>query len=65
MRIRTRKLVGTVALLTILIGWPLFTLGFMNIMHGSPPAKVVIFFVFGIVWIIPAAALVRWMQRPD
>jgi hypothetical protein len=65
MRIRTRKFVGAVALLALVIGWPLFTLGFANAVRGSLSTQIVIFFVFGIVWIVPAAMLIRWMQRPD
>jgi Protein of unknown function (DUF2842) len=67
MRARTRKLIGAVGLLALVIFWPLLTLalGSSNVSRYYAPAQVVFFLVFGLVWLIPAAFLIRWMQRPD
>jgi hypothetical protein len=67
MRARTRKLIGAVGLLALVIFWPLLTLalGYSDISRYYAPAQVVFFLVFGLVWLIPAAFLIRWMQRSD
>ncbi|MEX0590964.1 MAG: DUF2842 domain-containing protein [Xanthobacteraceae bacterium] len=67
MRIRTRKLVGAVGLLILVAFWPLLTLalGHSNISRFYAPAQLIFFIVFGLIWLIPAGFLIRWMQRPD
>lgn len=67
MQIRTRKFVGTACLLVLLAVWPLLALalGHSRISAYYAPAQVVFFIVFGLVWLVPAALLIRWMQRPD
>jgi hypothetical protein len=67
MRIRTRKLLGAVGLLLLIVFWPLLTLalGHSNISRFYAPAQLVFFLVFGLIWLIPAGLLIRWMQRPD
>jgi O-antigen/teichoic acid export membrane protein len=67
MRVRTRKLIGAVGLLALVIFWPLLTLalGSSNIARYDAAAQLVFYLVFGLIWLIPAAFLIRWMQRPD
>jgi hypothetical protein len=67
MRLRTRKLIGAVGLLALVIFWPLLMLGLghSRISAYYAPAQLVFFLVFGLVWLVPAALLIRWMQRPD
>jgi hypothetical protein len=67
MRERTRKLVGAVGLLALVIFWPMLTLalGSSNLSHLATPVQFAFFIVFGLVWVVPAALLIRWMQRPD
>ncbi len=67
MRSRTRKLIGAVGLLVIVVLWPLIMLGLghSNISRYYASAQLVFFLVLGVVWLIPAALLIRWMQRPD
>lgn len=64
---RSRKLVGAVGLLALVIFWPLLTLalGSSNLSHFSTPVQFAFFIVFGLIWVVPAAILIRWMQRPD
>jgi hypothetical protein len=40
-------------------------LGHSNISRFYAPAQLVFFIVFGLIWLAPAAYLIRWMQRPD
>jgi hypothetical protein len=67
MRARTRKLIGAVGLLALVIFWPLLTLalGSSSIARHDAWVQLVFFLVFGLIWVIPAALLIRWMQRPD
>jgi hypothetical protein len=67
MKSRTRKLIGAVALLLLAVLWPLMMLGLghSNISRFYAPAQLVFFIVFGLIWLAPAAYLIRWMQRPD
>lgn len=64
---RQRKFAGTVILLLFLC---LYALIAMAVGVGMLPAasKVGAFFYYlvaGLLWTIPAAALISWMQRPD
>jgi drug/metabolite transporter superfamily protein YnfA len=67
MRRRTRKLVGAVGLLALVVFWPLLTLavGHAAVSRYYAPAQLVFFVVFGLIWLVPAGLLIRWMQRPD
>jgi len=67
MRIRTRKLIGAAALLAIAVAWPLVMLGlgYPAISRFYAPAQIIFFLMLGLVWIVPAGMLIRWMQRPD
>lgn len=67
MTIRTRKLVGTVALLLFLA---LYALVMMLVavalqVSGSKVVELLFYFVGGLAWVLPAGWLVRWMQKPD
>ena len=67
MRIRTRKLIGTLALVIFLIAYALvaMTIGAGRISTAGQPWTTLYFLVAGLLWVIPAGVLVRWMQRPD
>ena len=67
MRMRTRKLIGAVGLITLVAFWPLFMLAFghTTISRYYAPAQLIFFLVFGFIWLVPAAFLIRWMHRPD
>jgi Protein of unknown function (DUF2842) len=64
--VRTRKLVGTVALLVFLAAYALavVSIGAGRITTASPLAQLVFFVVAGLAWVVPAGLLIRWMQRP-
>jgi Kef-type K+ transport system membrane component KefB len=67
MRSRNRKLIGAAGLLALVVFWPLLTLalGHSNLSRYYASGQVIFILVFGLVWLIPAALLIRWMQRPD
>jgi Protein of unknown function (DUF2842) len=67
MRIRTRKLVGTVALLALVTVWALLAMAFAQFaLRGQSALVAAAFYVIaGLGWVLPAMPLVSWMVRPD
>ncbi len=67
MRVRTRKLIGMVVLLVFLVGYALVvaSIASSRITSAPPLAQFAFFLVGGLVWVLPAGLLIRWMQRPD
>jgi hypothetical protein len=67
MRTRTRKLIGTVVLLAFLAlyAWAAAAIGAGRITLAPHWAQLAYFVAAGLVWVVPAALLIRWMQRPD
>ena len=67
MTIRTRKLIGTVALLLLVTVWALLAMAFAQFALRSANQIVVALYyvVAGIGWVLPAMPLVAWMVRPD
>ena len=64
---RPRKLIGTVLLLAFMVFWALLA---MSLAQGrvatlSAAMQAVVFAVLGLVWVLPAGILIRWMSRPD
>jgi hypothetical protein len=66
-RVRTRKLIGMVVLLVFLAGYALVVASIASdgITTAPPLAQFAFFLVGGLVWVLPAGLLIRWMQRPD
>ena len=67
MRIRTRKLIGTIGLLALVTLWALLAMAFAQFALRAQNGIVVFLFylVAGIGWVLPAMPIVAWMQRPD
>jgi hypothetical protein len=67
MRQRQRKLAGTVILLIVLTIYALaaMVLGAVLIPQLSNVGVFLFHAAAGLMWIVPAAFLVKWMQRPD
>lgn len=67
MSARTRKLVGTVALLAFLAIYTgvvmAISSGRITEAHGL--VQLAYFLIAGLLWVVPAGLLIRWMQRPD
>ena len=64
MTIRTRKLIGAVALLILVAVWSLLAMAFAQFAFASPNsvAAWIFYVVAGMGWILPAMPLVRWME---
>lgn len=67
MRNRTRKFVGTIALLVFLAVYATLAMavGASRLIIESKSMQWIYFLVAGLAWVIPAGLLVRWMQKPD
>ena len=67
MRIRTRKLMGTVGLLVLVTVWALLAMALAQFALRAQSDFVVMLFyaVAGLGWVLPAMPVVAWMQRPD
>ncbi len=67
MSARARKLIGTIVLLVFLAlyAWAAAAIGSGRITLAPPWAQLAYFVAAGLAWVVPAALLIRWMQRPD
>ena len=67
MHIRTRKLIGTVALLTLVIVWALLAMALaqsaLTDINGFVAA--IFYVVAGLGWVLPAMPIVSWMLKPE
>jgi hypothetical protein len=63
---RLRKLVGSVALVAFVCVYALtaMTIAAAKLPGTSGLTQLLYFTVAGLIWVIPAAALVGWMVRP-
>jgi predicted membrane channel-forming protein YqfA (hemolysin III family) len=67
MRKRTRKLIGTAAILIfVMIYGPIaMALAESRIMEAPQALQTVAYVVLGLAWVLPLLPLIRWMERPD
>lgn len=67
MTIRTRKLIGTIGLLALVIVWSLLGMALAQApwLAASRLAQTIFYVVAGLGWVLPAMPLISWMSRPD
>jgi Protein of unknown function (DUF2842) len=67
MPIRTRKFLGTVALLVLVSIWSLLGMAVAQMpwLAASGVAQAIFYVVAGLGWVLPAMPIVSWMARPD
>ncbi|HLX14743.1 MAG TPA: DUF2842 domain-containing protein [Bradyrhizobium sp.] len=67
MKIRTRKFLGAVALLLLVVVWSLMgmTVAQTPWLANSGLAQAIFYLVAGIGWVLPAMPIISWMSRPD
>jgi hypothetical protein len=67
MRQRLRKFIGTIVLVVFVCLYALtaMTLAAARLPGTSGWVQLAYFIVAGLAWVIPAGALVYWMQKPD
>jgi hypothetical protein len=67
MQVRTRKLIGTVALLVLVSVWGLLAMALAQsvLTNINGLVATIYYVVAGLGWVLPAMPLVSWMARPD
>jgi hypothetical protein len=67
MSVRTRKFIGTIALLALVIVWALLAMALaQSALTNINGWIAAIYYVFaGLGWVLPAMPLISWMGRPD
>jgi dipeptide/tripeptide permease len=67
MAIRTRKFIGTVALLTLVIVWGLIAMALaQSVLTNINGFVAALYYVIaGLGWVLPAMPLIAWMSRPE
>jgi hypothetical protein len=67
MSIRTRKLIGAVALLALVIVWGLLAMALAQsvLTNINSWVATIYYIVAGLGWVLPAMPLIRWMTKPD
>jgi hypothetical protein len=67
MAIRTRKLLGTIFLLILVVVWSLLgmTVAQTPWLANSGLLQAIFYVVAGLGWVLPAMPIISWMARPD
>ena len=67
MTIRTRKLIGTFAMLALIAVWSLLAMALaQSVLTNINGLVAAIFYVVaGLGWVLPGMLLIKWMARPD
>jgi hypothetical protein len=67
MTIRTRKLIGTMALLLLVSVWALFAMALAQsaLTEIDGFVATIYYVVAGLGWVLPAMPLISWMSKPD
>jgi hypothetical protein len=67
MSIRTRKLIGAVALLALVIVWGLLAMALAQsvLTNINSWVATIYYIVAGLGWVLPAMPLISWMTKPD
>ena len=68
MQQKSRKLLGTVAILALLVVYPLavMELYVSTPLMGLPWwAAIIVLCIAGLLWFFPASWVIRWMSKPD
>ena len=67
MSIRTRKLIGTVALLALVIVWGLLAMALAQsvLTNINGWVATIYYIIAGLGWVLPAMPLISWMAKPN
>lgn len=65
---RQRKLAGTVAMFVLIIVYAFIALAVavvLQVREANKFVELLFYVVAGLLWVLPAGVLVKWMQKPD
>ena len=66
MTMRTRKLIGTILLLLLIVVYSLAAMAVAMVLQMQSANKIVelIYYILaGTLWVVPAAIIIKWMQK--
>lgn len=64
---RTRKFAGTIALLVFVTCYALLAMAtamVLQVYNAGKAAELAYYVVAGLLWVVPAGVLIKWMQKP-
>ncbi|MBP1882690.1 MULTISPECIES: DUF2842 domain-containing protein [Sinorhizobium] len=66
MPVRLRKLIGTILIIILVIVYALAAITFASLLLGTSPwwVHLIYFFLTGLLWILPAMLIIKWMEKP-
>jgi hypothetical protein len=66
MSVRIRKLVGTFALIALVLIWALLAMAVAQfpVIKASSLGETIYYVVAGLGWVLPAMPLIKWMAGP-
>lgn len=66
MPLRLRKLIGMIALVLLVIVYAFIVLSVASARLEAAPwwSHLIFFAVSGLLWVLPAMAIIKWMERP-
>ena len=65
---RQRKLAGTVAMFVLIIVYAFIALAVavvLQVREANKLVELLFYIIAGLLWVLPAGVLVKWMQKPD
>ena len=67
MKQTTRKKIGAIAILVLMFIYAILATTFAsaNLAQSSGWVHLVYFLLTGLLWVLPAMLIIRWMLRPD
>jgi hypothetical protein len=67
MTMRTRKLIGTVAMLILVCVWALLGMALAQsaLTNINGWVATIYYVIVGLGWVLPAMPLISWMSKPD
>jgi fucose permease len=63
---RTRKLIGSIALVAFVIGYFILAMSATTVWLGDKPSLLsgLAYAFIGLIWIVPAGAIISWTLKP-
>ncbi|MBE1203517.1 DUF2842 domain-containing protein [Aminobacter carboxidus] len=67
MPVRVKKLIGTVLLVLLVIVYALIAtmVAVAQLSQSGPVVHLLFFFLSGLLWILPAMLIIKWMVKPS
>lgn len=66
MPVRLRKFIGTILIIILVVVYALAATTFASLLLGASPwwVHMLYFFFTGLLWVLPAMLIIKWMEKP-